>query len=325
MPGEARRGLAPGRAFTVIEVDGMRLAPVICADVLHPGTFEEVGRLRPDLIVSPVTSPFRPEDTRDTRDARDVGIFLRGAQEARAAIVKVGSPGSLFGRPLQGRCLVATPEAILFRTPLEEEQETRAWLVDVPLAPTAAPRAAPPPDEPFPPPPAVQGSMTTPSAAPLIRPAAATDDEALWRILEPIVRAGDVFAVNPALSREEALRFWRAPGHEVHVAQVGTDVPGTYFLKANQSGGGAHVANCGYATRPDARGRGVARALCAHSLARARERGFRAMQFNFVISRNERAVRLWESFGFDTVGRLPGAFLHPTEGYVDVLVMYRTL
>jgi ribosomal protein S18 acetylase RimI-like enzyme len=74
-----------------------------------------------------------------------------------------------------------------------------------------------------------------------------------------------------------------------------------------------------------ATGRGVARALCAHSLERARARGFRAMQFNFVVSSNERAVRLWQSFGFQIVGRLPGAFLHPGLGYVDAYVMHREL
>ena len=103
------------------------------------------------------------------------------------------------------------------------------------------------------------------------------------------------------------------------------EVVGSYYLRANNRGGGAHVANCGYIVAPAAMGRGVARAMCAHSLDRARERGFRAMQFNFVISSNERAVRLWQSCGFAIVGRLPGAFEHPRLGFVDALVMYRTL
>ncbi len=85
------------------------------------------------------------------------------------------------------------------------------------------------------------------------------------------------------------------------------------------------MANCGYVTAQNATGRGVARAMCVHSLEVARQRGFRAMQFNFVVSTNERAVRLWTSLGFETIGRLPDAFLHPTLGYVDALVMYRAL
>jgi ribosomal protein S18 acetylase RimI-like enzyme len=62
-----------------------------------------------------------------------------------------------------------------------------------------------------------------------------------------------------------------------------------------------------------------------HSLIHAQSSGYRAMQFNFVVSSNERAVRLWQSLGFEIVGRLPGAFRHPAQGYVDALVMYRSL
>ena len=127
------------------------------------------------------------------------------------------------------------------------------------------------------------------------------------------------------MGRDEALAFWFAKGHEVFVAEDEGIVVGTYFLRANQSGGGSHVANCGYVTAVEATGRGVARAICAHSLEYAKKLGFRAMQFNFVVSSNERAVRLWKSFGFEVVGRLPGAFLHPTLGYTDAYVMFREL
>jgi RimJ/RimL family protein N-acetyltransferase len=127
------------------------------------------------------------------------------------------------------------------------------------------------------------------------------------------------------MNRDEALAYWCAAGHDVFVAEEGGDMVGTYYLRANQGGGGSHVANCGYMTAVPASGRGVARAMCAHSLTYAKGRGFRAMQFNFVVSTNERAVRLWQSFGFEIVGRLPEAFLHPAAGYVDAYVMYRTL
>lgn len=159
----------------------------------------------------------------------------------------------------------------------------------------------------------------------LIRPFHEKDADALLAILEPIFRAGETYTQPRDMDRESALAFWLSPAHEVLVAEDNAEIVGTYFLKANQKGGGAHVANCGYVTAPHATGRGVARAMCAHSLDRARERGFRAMQFNFVISTNDRAVRLWQSFGFEIVGRLPKAFLHPTLGYVDAFVMYRHL
>ena len=159
----------------------------------------------------------------------------------------------------------------------------------------------------------------------LIRSATRRDDEAIWQILEPVLRAGETYTLPRETSREDALAYWFSPEHETFVAEEGGSILGTYFLRANQRGGGAHVANCGYMTAQQATGRGIARAMCQHSLDVARQRGFRAMQFNFVVSTNERAVRLWTTLGFVTVGRLPGAFLHPLDGYVDALVMYRAL
>ncbi|HTT33324.1 MAG TPA: N-acetyltransferase [Methylomirabilota bacterium] len=158
-----------------------------------------------------------------------------------------------------------------------------------------------------------------------VRSAVEKDADAIWAILEPIIRAGETYTQPRDMNRKSALAFWFSPGHEVFVAEDNSEIVGTYFLKANQKGGGAHVSNCGYMTAPHATGRGVARAMCAHSLERARERGFRAMQFNFVVSSNERAVRLWQSFGFEIVGRLPKAFEHPALGFVDAFVMYREL
>ena len=158
-----------------------------------------------------------------------------------------------------------------------------------------------------------------------IRPAGNADNDALWRVLKPVIRAGETYVLPSDMSAADALSYWRAPAHAVFVAEEGGEILGTYYLRANQQGGGAHVANCGYMTAPSAQGRGIARALCAHSLEEARRRGFRAMQFNFVVATNERAVRLWESFGFAVVGRLPEAFAHPRLGLVDALVMHRTL
>ncbi|HKD49313.1 MAG TPA: GNAT family N-acetyltransferase [Candidatus Acidoferrum sp.] len=158
-----------------------------------------------------------------------------------------------------------------------------------------------------------------------VREAVEKDADAIWAILEPILRAGETYTQPCCMNRKDALAFWFASGHEVFVAEQNGEIVGTYFLRANQKGGGAHVANCGYMTAPHATGRGVARAMCAHSIERARQRGFRAMQFNFVVSTNERAVRLWQSFGFEIVGRLPQVFEHPRLGFVDALVMYRQL
>lgn len=158
-----------------------------------------------------------------------------------------------------------------------------------------------------------------------VRPFVDSDRAAVWRILEPILRAGETYALPRDWDEAAALAFWCDAGHDVFVAVDDAAVVGTYFLHANQRGGGAHVANCGYATAGWATGRGIARTMCEHSLDHARARGFRAMQFNFVVSTNANAVHLWQRCGFAVVGRLPGAFCHPRLGDVDALVMYRTL
>jgi L-amino acid N-acyltransferase YncA len=158
-----------------------------------------------------------------------------------------------------------------------------------------------------------------------IRPAAKDDHSAIWSIMEPIVRAGETYTLPADMPEAEALRYWTGSDRETFVAEEDGKVIGTYYIRANQLGGGSHVANCGYMTHISARGRGIARTMCEHSLVHARERGFHAMQFNFVVSTNERAVRLWQSLGFDMVGRLPLAFRRPSGEYADAIVMFRRL
>lgn len=160
----------------------------------------------------------------------------------------------------------------------------------------------------------------------MIRLATEDDRAAILDIVAPTLAAGETYAIARDLDAEEISRYWFGPTHEVFVAEddKGT-ILGTYYLMANQAGGGAHVANCGYMTAPAAQGKGIARAMCEHSLIRAAERGFRAMQFNHVVSTNIRAVALWQRLGFDIVGTLPQAFNHPVHGYVDSYVMFRSL
>ncbi len=158
-----------------------------------------------------------------------------------------------------------------------------------------------------------------------IRPAAETDWPAILAIVAPVLAAGETYAIDRNLDDQAVRDYWMMPAHEVFVAESDGQVIGTYYLMANQRGGGAHVANCGYMTAPEARGKGVARAMCLHSLDQARQRGFRAMQFNHVVSTNTGAVALWQKLGFEIVGTLPRAFNHPVHGYVDSYVMFQTL
>ena len=158
-----------------------------------------------------------------------------------------------------------------------------------------------------------------------IRPATADDDDAIWSLFQDVVREGDAFAFSEDTSREEALAIWRGRGSAAYVAVADGEVLGSYYVKPNQPGRGAHVCNAGYMVARAARGHGVGRAMGEHSLAEARRLGYRAMQYNFVVATNTGAVELWKKLGFEVVGRVPAAFRHAREGLVDALVMYRTL
>ena len=157
-----------------------------------------------------------------------------------------------------------------------------------------------------------------------IRPATAADHDAIWSIFHEVVASADTYAYAPDTPREEALRFWVELPRATYVAEEAEEVLGTYFIKTNQPGLGDHVCNAGYMVAAKWRGRGIGRALCEHSLEEARRLGYRAMQYNLVVASNP-AVRLWERMGFETVGRLPGAFRLKGHEYVDALVMYRPL
>lgn len=140
-----------------------------------------------------------------------------------------------------------------------------------------------------------------------------------------MLRQGETYALPRDISRSDALAYWRAEHHSVFVAEYLGRVIGTYYLRANQTGGGAHVANAGFVTDPLETGRGIARAMAMHALDEARRQGFKAMQFNLVVATNIHAIALWKSLGFAIVGKLPQAFDHPSQGLVDAFVMYRFL
>lgn len=163
------------------------------------------------------------------------------------------------------------------------------------------------------------------SSGVIIRPALDADHKAIWSILEPVYRAGETYCIPRDISQGDALADWFARPFTVFVAEADGQILGTSHIGANRPGGGAHVANASFATDQQARGRGIARALAEHAKSWAREQGFAAMQFNFVVSTNQDAVHLWKKVGFEVVGQLPGAFLHPQQGPVDALVMFQHL
>lgn len=158
-----------------------------------------------------------------------------------------------------------------------------------------------------------------------IRQATEDDFEQIWPFFRDIAAAGETYAYPRDVTREQAFELWMRLPRKTFVAEEDDRILGSYYIKSNQMGPGDHVCNCGYMVSPAARGRGLAAAMCEHSQRVAREFGYRAMQFNSVVSTNETALRLWTRLGFDTVGRLPRAFRHPTQGEVDALVMYKWL
>ncbi|HST30318.1 MAG TPA: GNAT family N-acetyltransferase [Chthoniobacterales bacterium] len=188
-----------------------------------------------------------------------------------------------------------------------------------------------------------------------IRPTNESDRGAIWEVFREVIVAGETYPLDKTISRDEALAYWFQRGAQVYVAErnaesagearntsaartfPGTlaapptakaregEILGSYTLHPNQSGGGGHVSNAAFIVARSGRGQGIGRAMGEHCLNEARRLGFRAMQFNFVVSTNESAVRLWQALGMKIVGTLPGAFKHPTRGYVDVYVMFQDL
>jgi L-amino acid N-acyltransferase YncA len=158
-----------------------------------------------------------------------------------------------------------------------------------------------------------------------IREATDDDRDAIWEIFRATVAPGDAFVYDPNTPREDAEAYWFAKGTRSYVAEQDGEIVGSYILRSNRPGLGDHVANAGFMVAPGTRGLGIGRTMGEHALNEARRLGYRAMQFNFVISTNESAVHLWQQLGFRIVGTLPGAFRHARKGFVDAYVMFRSL
>ncbi|MDO8131018.1 MAG: N-acetyltransferase [Candidatus Brocadiales bacterium] len=158
-----------------------------------------------------------------------------------------------------------------------------------------------------------------------IRKAREADFEDIWDIFHRVVKTGDTFAFDPASNRKDCRALWMSPNIRTYVAELQGKILGTYILKNNQPGLGAHVANAAYMVHPDARGKGIGWAMGIHSVKQAKKLGFSAIQFNFVVSTNLVAVELWLKLGFRIVGIVPKAFNHKKLGMVDVYIMHKFL
>lgn len=157
-----------------------------------------------------------------------------------------------------------------------------------------------------------------------LRAAKPADWEAIWPLLRAVFRDGTTYAVDPQISEAAARNYWMGAA-ATYVAEAHGAIIGTYYIKTNHAGGGVHICNCGYIVGEAARGQGLARQMCAHSQNAARDMGYTAMQFNFVLESNTYAVKLWHDMGFVTLGTIPHAFAHPHAGMVAAHIMYKSL
>lgn len=147
----------------------------------------------------------------------------------------------------------------------------------------------------------------------------------MWPIFETVIADGATYVFGAETSYEDALAFWFGADSTCYVAEEDGKIVGMYRFVANQRGRGSHVANAAFMVDPQFSGKGVGRAMGLHCLREAKSAGFRAMQFNLVVSTNKPAISLWKKLGFSIVGTLPEVFCHESLGYVDAYVMYRFL
>lgn len=158
-----------------------------------------------------------------------------------------------------------------------------------------------------------------------IEKALPSDFDSLWEIIQPVISKGDTYVFNPDTSKEEMLKYWFSEDKRTYKIIIDNESVGTYLLKDNQPGLGSHVCNASFMVHSEHTGKGIGKAMGEHALLEAKELGYSAMQFNFVVSTNTNAVKLWKSLGFIIVGQVPKAFNHRLLGLVDVYIMHKFL
>lgn len=158
-----------------------------------------------------------------------------------------------------------------------------------------------------------------------IRAATEADKPAVWEIVKAVIASGDTYVFAPDSTEKEMLDYWFSAEKHTYVAELDDAIVGTFFLRENQPGLGAHIGNAGYMVAPGNYGKGIGRQMAEWSLEESRRLGYTAMQFNFVVKSNENAVKLWKSIGMEIIGEIPDAFDHARDGMTNAYIMYRKL
>ncbi|MCR9016798.1 GNAT family N-acetyltransferase [Aquiflexum gelatinilyticum] len=151
------------------------------------------------------------------------------------------------------------------------------------------------------------------------------DHKSLWEIIRPIIRKGGTYVFSPDSLEQEMMEYWMSTDKSTYVAEMDGKIVGTFYLKPNQPGLGNHICNAGFMVDEKESGKGIGRQMGLFALAEAKKAGYLAMQYNYVISTNQAAVKLWQSLGFDIIGEIPEAYRHPEKGLVGVYVMCKKL
>ena len=159
----------------------------------------------------------------------------------------------------------------------------------------------------------------------IVRKAKKEDIDAIWEIFREVIKTGDTYVFPPDTQQGELKKYWTADYIDTYVVELEDRIVGTYILKPNQVGLGAHIANGSYMVHPIAQGKGIGKSMCEHSIEQAKLLGYVAMQFNIVVSTNEPAIKLWKQYGFKIIGTIPEAFDHQKLGFVDAHIMYKKL
>lgn len=151
------------------------------------------------------------------------------------------------------------------------------------------------------------------------------DFDKIWDIFQPIIQAGGTYVYSPDTTKEEALSIWFDKSYDTYLATLDGDVVGAYVIRPGHRDLGAHISNAAYIIADKYRGKGYGELLGKHSIEQARKLGYKAMQFNYVVSSNKIAINLWRKIGFSIVGTIPSAYNHPKLGYIDIHIMYRKI
>lgn len=151
------------------------------------------------------------------------------------------------------------------------------------------------------------------------------DFDEIWRIFYQVIIGGETYVNDESTTKTDARSKWLNESAKSFIAKIDDKIVGAYLIRPNQVGRGSHIANASYIVDEETRGNGVGKALALHSITTAKELGYKAMQFNFVVSSNEPAVKLWQSVGFKIIGTIPQGFKHKVLGFVDAYIMFREL